>query len=430
MRDKEEIMKTRFAKLLCLLICVIGMFGVSFVFEANAEESINFEGIITDSQGYNDYYINQNRWLIGDEDTVKTANYDGKEKDYLRFMECGKRSFFGPRSKYEDFVCRFTVIMNEIDSPDGASLGLSFGRKQLYSMVDECNGFVFMKSNEGTAVRATQGTLDRADVGSIWLQYQAENAVDLWETAGASYDVMVIKSGDRAYLYYAAAGDESGMNILRATISGVSGEGYVAVCGLMEATFRLDEFSVVSLDEGAVSASAFGYKGAAAYCGTQSVLGHGGEAGISAGWKDFSFSFGAKLIAGSGFAVKLGNATVWLHADGTLAAQGMKKTEEGTKIDWTLPAINLRIRLVGGMLWVEAKGNNGYDVCGIFEYTEVSAPVQIVLLAGADTSVVVDSVSLVSMEPKIEIEKHDYDPVADIDPIHEKDMSFNEYYGR
>lgn len=411
----------------CLLLGTAAMLWASLPMPVQAEESINFEGIITDSQGYNDYYINQNTWLIGDENTVKLPSYDGKDKDYLRFMESGKRSFFGPRLKYEDFVCRFTVIMNETDSPDGASLGLSFGRNQLYSMADECNGFVFMKASEGTAVRATQGNMDRAHVGSIWLQYREQDAVDLWETTDASYDVMVVKSGDRAYLYYAETGDEAAMKTLRATISGVSGEGYVAVCGLMGATFRLDEFSVVSLTEGVTDVSAFTYSGAAAPCGSQAVIGHGGTAAIPVGTESFSLSFRVQMASGDGLAVQLGENSVWLNADGSLTAAGMQQIEAGETTEWTSSA-RLRVRLQNGILWLEAAGESGYRLCGAFSFTG-DVPEQIVLRAGADTTFIAEDVCLVSLQPKIVIEKHDYDPVTDIDPIHEKELSFDEYYG-
>ena len=142
----------------------------------------NFKGVITETEAdgfvYKNYYINKNDWLLGD-NVVFPKYATGKEKDYIRFLDCNNRSLFGPRVRYEDFVCRFSVIMDNISLDGaGASLGLSFNRKTLYSYANDCAGIVFMRADAGTAVRVTQGDIDQS-TGSVWLQYEAEDSIDL-----------------------------------------------------------------------------------------------------------------------------------------------------------------------------------------------------------------------------------------------------------
>ena len=190
-------------------LCVIALaailscpLGVGILSTSAETWATNFKGVITekgdDDFVYKNYYINQNDWLIGDKVSFPKYN-SAKEKDYIRFVDSTNRSLFGPRVRYEDFVCRFTVIIDNIElSGLGASLGLSFNRKTLYSYANDCAGVLFMKSDAGTAVRATQGKLDKAESGTIWLQYKEENAVDLWSKKNGKYDFMVVKSGDEA----------------------------------------------------------------------------------------------------------------------------------------------------------------------------------------------------------------------------------------
>lgn len=415
--------------LACLLACPIGTASVSATAETWAT---NFKGIITERKGnydYKSYYINSNEWLIGD--NVALPKYSSeKEKDYIRFLDSSNRSLFGPRVRYEDFVCRFTVIMDNIElAGSGASLGLSFNRKTLYSYANDCAGVLFMKSDSGTAVRCTQGNIDKAESGTIWLQYQEENAIDLWAKKDGKYDFMVVKSGDRAQLYYAEAGDTEGLKTLRATVSGVGGEGLIAVCGIMGANFHLDNFGVWDLNEADIQ-NGYTVYGSSAVCDGKAVVGHGGGLVSKTAYADASVSYSIKLTGGQSFALTVGEASIHFGADGKVTGSKELAMEQNTPFDFSAfkTGASVRLRKMGAKLYVDLDTGAGYTQCAVFAMIEAKEET-VGLRAGADASLIVDTVSAVSLAGTTDIATRDYDPKVDLEPIRPKDKSFEEYYG-
>ena len=392
----------------------------------------NFKGIITetgdDGYVYKNYYLNKNEWVIGD--GVVLASYsEGKTKDYLRFLDCNNRSLFGPRVRYEDFVCRFSVIMNDIElAGSGASFGLSFNRKTLYSYANDCAGILFMKSDEGTAVRATQGTLDKSS-GSIWLQYQEENAIDLWSEKGGKYDFMVVKSGDTAQIYYAKAGNTEDLKILRATVSNVGGEGLIAMCGLMGVNFQLDSFGVWDLNEVNDKLSDYTLNGSATASGNQVVLGREGSLLSANTYEDASVSYGLKLTAGNSFACMVGDESISFASDGSITGSNGLTVVKNSIIDFSgfSKGSAVRLRKVGSLIYVDVKGVKGYTTQAIF--SGVAKQTKFGIKAGANASLIVDTPAIVSLVGTMDIATKDYDPNVDVDPMSPKDISFNEYYG-
>ena len=392
----------------------------------------NFKGIITETGDdgfvYKNYYINQNEWVIGDGVVLPSYN-EGKAKDYIRFLDCNNRSLFGPRVRYEDFVCRFSVIMNDVElAGSGASFGLSFNRKTLYSYANDCAGILFMKSDEGTAVRATQGTLDKSS-GSIWLQYQEDNAIDLWSEKGGKYDFMIVKSGDAAQIYYAKAGDTEGLKTLRTTISGVGGEGLVAMCGLMGVNFQLDSFGVWDLNEVNDKLSDYTLNGSATASGNQVVLSREGSLLSANTYEDASVSYGLKLTAGNSFACMVGDESISFASDGSITGSNGLTAVKNGMIDFSgfSKGSAVRLRKVGSLIYVDVKGVNGYTTQAIF--SGVAKQTKFGIKAGANASLIVDTPAIVSLAGTMDIATKDYDPNVDVDPMSPKDISFNEYYG-
>ena len=392
----------------------------------------NFKGIITetgnDGYVYKNYYINKNNWILG-ENVVLGTYSDGRARDYLRFLDCNNRSLFGPRVRYEDFVCRFTVIMNDIELAEaGASFGLSFNRKTLYSYANDCAGVLFVKSDMGTAVRATQGVLDKAKSGSIWLQYEEENAVDLWAEKNAKYDFMIVKSGDTAQLYFAKAGDTEGMKILRATLSGVSGEGYVAMSGIMGVNFNLDNFGVWDLNE----ADDFGdytTNGSVGISDGKAVIGRGGSLLSSKAEGDVSVSYDLKVTAGNSFALTLDKEQICFTADGKITGSKGLSLVSSASVDFSVFAqgATVRLRRMDGRIYVDVIGKDGYYTQAVFDGASQQSSVG--LTAGEDASLIVSTVSSISLTKTVDIPTKDYDPNVDLDPMRPKDISFNDYYG-
>ncbi len=425
---------------LATLMCIGGFASCSSQNSPNSTKvenvtktwATNFKGIITetgdDGYVYKNYYLNQNEWVIGD--GVVLPNYsDGKAKDYLRFLDCNNRSLFGPRVRYEDFVCRFSVIMDDIElAGSGASFGLSFNRKTLYSYANDCAGILFMKSDEGTAVRATQGTLDKSS-GAIWLQYQEDNAVDLWSEKGGKYDFMVVKSGDTAQIYYAKAGDTESLKILRATISNVGGEGLVAMCGLMGVNFQLDSFGVWDLNEVNDKLSDYTLNGSATASSNQVVLSREGSLLSANAYEDASVSYGLKLTAGNSFACMVGDESIHFAADGSIMGSDGLTVVKNNTIDFSVfsKASAVCLRKMGSLIYVDVKGESGYTTQAIFSGAAKQAKFGV--KAGAEASLIVDTPAIVSLAGTMEIATKDYDPKVDVDPMSPKNISFNEYYG-
>ena len=416
--------------LAAILACPLGVVTTS----ASAETwATNFKGVITETGDdgfvYTNYYLNKNDWVIGD--GVVLASYSSsKEKDYLRFLDCNNRSLFGPRVRYEDFVCRFSVIMNDIERAGaGASFGLSFNRKTLYSYANDCAGILFMKSGEGTAVRVTQGDLDKAQGGTVWLQYQEENAIDLWAEKGGKFDFMVVKSGDTAQIYYAKAGNTEDLKILRATISNVSGEGLVAMCGLMGVNFQLDSFGVWDLNDAEKDWSTHTFSGSAATSGKQAVVGRSaGVLSVNA-YEDVAVSYQFKLTAGNSFALAVGDEMITFAADGSITGSAGLMAIKNGAVDFSLfnKGSGVRLRKIGALIYVDVKGEKGYTTQAIF--SGAAQQTKFGLTAGADASLILDIPAITSLAGTVEIATKDYDPNVDVDPMAPKDISFNEYYG-
>ena len=437
--------KTKFCALaFAALMCISGFVSCTSdnssnaVLESPAKENVtktwatNFKGIITESGDdgfvYKNYYLNKNEWIIGD-GVVLPSSSEGKAKDYIRFLDCNNRSLFGPRVRYEDFICRFSVIMNDIElAGSGASFGLSFNRKTVYSYANDCAGILFMKSDEGTAVRATQGTLDKSS-GAIWLQYQEDNAINLWAEKGGKFDFMVVKSGDTAQIYYAKAGDTESLKILRATISNVGGEGLVAMCGLMGVNFQLDSFGVWDLNEVHDSLGDYTFDGSATACNDKVVLSRDGNLLSANVYEDVSVSYGLKLTAGNSFACMVGDEFISFTSDGSITgSDGLTLVKRNT-IDFSAfsKGSAVRLRKVGSLIYVDVKGVNGYTTQAIF--SGAAKETKFGMKAGADASLIVDAPAIVSLASVMEIATKDYDPNVDVDPMSPKDISFNEYYG-
>ena len=416
-----------FAVLACLLCMSFAAAGVT-VF-AQKEYAMNFAGVTSEEEDgyvYHNYYINENDWLIGSE-IVRPSYSDTKEQEYIFFSDTTETSVFGPRAKFSDFICRFNIDMEDLAGVTGAAIGLSFNRSQLFTRPSAADGVFFMDTEDGTVVRATGGSMDVATVGRFWLQYEEEGAVDLWK-GDVSLDVMVVKHGDTARVYFAPEGDAEGLRVCRAVISGVSGSGYVAVAGYAGASFYLDSMVVTPLSYAEEQAASV--QGAAAKSGDVYAAGHGGAVLSEKSFTDTYLAADIRVTAGSSFLLRFGNTFVNFAADGTVSGKGLLLVSGG-KVDFSAFAAGAAVRLfaVGKEVFVEADTGSGFaQVARFTALTPLQAGTAGVE-AGADASLIVSGFGVLDLAGTIEIEAHDYDPETDIAPVHEKELSFNEYYG-
>lgn len=418
------------AVLACLLCACLAATGLTAF--AQEEYAMNFAGVTSEEEDgyvYRNYYINENKWLIGTE-ISRPAYMDGQARDYIQFTDTTDTSVFGPRAKFGDFVCRFSIDMNSILGETGAAIGLSFNRSQLYTAPANADGIYFMKTEEGTVVRSMSGSMDVATAGRFWLQYEEEDAVDLWEEEGLSLDVMVIKSGDTARLYFAPEGEEAALRVCRAVIEGVEGYGYVAVSGYAGATFRLDSMAVTPLSLAEGFTAAYTYTRAAQAAGDAAVVGHGGSVLTQQAYSDVYLFAEVQAAAGSSFLLRFGDTFVNFASDGTVSGKGLLLVSGGTA-DFAAfrEGACVRVFAAGGDVRVEVDAGEGFVQVARFTALTAVGTGSAGVEAGADASLVVKQLGAVTLEGVIEIAAHDYDPVEDMDPIHEKEISFNEYYG-
>lgn len=416
-----------FACLLCACLTV----AVPAV-SAAEEYAMNFAGVSSEEEDgyvYHKYYINENDWLIGTQ--ISRPNYSTEQKrEYLQFTDTTSTSVFGPREKFENFVCRFNIDMNSILGNTGAAIGLSFNRTQLYTAPANAEGIYFMKTEDGTVVRSMSGGMDVATAGRFWLQYEEEDAVDLWEEEGFSLDVEIVKCGNTARLYYAQEGDAEGMRKCRAVIEDVEGYGYVAVSGYAGATFRLDSMVVTPLSLAEGFSGAYTYTGAAKESDGVAVIGHGGSVVTQTTAADVCLFAEVQMVTGGSFLLRFSDTYLNFAQDGTISGQDMILVSGGkTDFESFRNGVKVRVFCIGEDVYVEADYGGGVEQIARFKALTAVTEGSVGVEAGADATVIVKQLGAVPLTGVIEIAAHDYDPIQDRDPIYEKEISFNEYYG-
>lgn len=197
-----------------------------------------------DGYTYETKYIDVSKWYSGS--NVRAARDGGA---YIQFANSNGASVFGPRSRYEEFICRFsvTVSQNRDAAPDGAQIGVSFGRKAFHTDSASNPAVFFEKTSGGTQMRIYNASCDSARGGVIAL-----DGIDFWSSDDVSnspvtYRVMIVVRGGAANVYCAANNaPDSGMSVLRARLTDFESYGFVAAAGRDGATFRLNDFSVVN----------------------------------------------------------------------------------------------------------------------------------------------------------------------------------------
>ncbi|MCM1219349.1 MAG: hypothetical protein NC548_33125, partial [Lachnospiraceae bacterium] len=208
---------------------------------------IDFTGKQTfedDGYSYSAVYIDNSKWYSG---TGVRISRDGGA--YVQFADANGASVFGPRSRYGEYICRFsvTVSQNRDAAANGAKIGLSFGRRAFHTDNTSNPAIFFEKTGSGMQLRIYNAECEQARGGAVALE-----GMDFWSSNDAAgspvtYHVMVIVRGGAASVYCAAStAPASEMSVLRARLTGFESYGFVAAAGRDGATFRLNEFSVVN----------------------------------------------------------------------------------------------------------------------------------------------------------------------------------------
>lgn len=197
-----------------------------------------------DGNVYETKYIDASKWYSGA--NVRAARDGG---DYIQFANANGASVFGPRNRYEEFICRFsvTVSQNRDVAPNGAEIGVSFGRKAFHTDNASNPAVFFEKTARGMQMRIYNASCEQARGGVVAL-----DGLDFWSSedvanSPVTYRVMIVVRGGGANVYCAAAAaPDSEMSVLRARLDGFESYGFVAAAGRDGATFRLNDLSVVN----------------------------------------------------------------------------------------------------------------------------------------------------------------------------------------
>lgn len=197
-----------------------------------------------DGYTYETKYIDESKWYLGN--SVRAARDGG---DYIQFANANGASVFGPRNRYEEFICRFsvTVSQNRDVAPNGAKIGVSFGRRAFHTDNAADPAVFFEKTTRGMQMRIYNASCDIARGGVVAL-----DGLDFWSSedvasSPVTYRVMIVVRGGAANVYCAAAtAPDSEMSVLRARLDGFESYGFVAAAGRDGATFRLNDLSVVN----------------------------------------------------------------------------------------------------------------------------------------------------------------------------------------
>ena len=213
------------------------------------DRTIDFTGVrkIVDGESvYETAYIDSTKWYSGT--NVRLARDGGK---YVQFASATETSAFGPRSRYADFICRFSVTASQNRNvvSSGAAIGLSFGRRSFYSSNTASAAIFFEKTEEGMKMRVLNASCKEVPNGAADVP-----DMDIWSSSDVAhspvtYNFAVVVLGGVAEVYFApSTSDAAEMQTVRATLTNFDGYGFVAVAGRSGSAFRLNNMSVISLD--------------------------------------------------------------------------------------------------------------------------------------------------------------------------------------
>ncbi len=397
----------------------------------------NFDGIKTETDAstgevYKQHFVNAN-WLIGMNGILSTYS-EARPNGYVNFLSSNERSFFVPLRTFEDFICRFRIKGILADStPNGAGVGISFNLSNFYQSPELKNNFSFIKSDSGSAVRITGGQMDKSDVGQFWFQFNEEDAVDVWGKNSKWIDVAVVKVGDMARVYFAEEGNTEALKKCRAVLTGVDGNGYMTIGGNLGANFSLDEVSIQGLEgeyENGLSKSY--YSGQTKNGKDKVMLSGGSSATLSNSSSEGAAFYKLKVAKGSLLSLQACGESIYINSKGEVRSESGNLTlVSGGNIDFDLLKLGceLRVTVVDSIVDVSVNDGNNYETVAVFEAKGTLKGGNVGVKTAIDTIVVVEGMELKSLERKKTIETRNYDPILDRPLVHEKELSFYEYYG-
>ena len=206
-----------------------------------------------------EYFISRSEWNIGSNIKLNSYQYfpdNGK----LLFSGSTNTSAFGPKKMYKDFVVKFDVEITTSSIPNGGILGLEFGnsRAGIYYENAKSLGVGFYNNQTIPVIK----NVDYAEGASN--EFDSEDGNFLVNPG--KFTLMYICRNNVVSLYVLIQGkEESTLSKLRTSVvcrENENTDGYVAIFGVNNISFSVDNVSFINLD---IEAPATTYSGTTDY---------------------------------------------------------------------------------------------------------------------------------------------------------------------
>ncbi|MBO5737693.1 MAG: hypothetical protein J6S04_07765 [Clostridia bacterium] len=407
-----------------------------------ADMAINFEGTreFEDEEGkYYQYYLSTKDWYAGS--NVRVPNYGFIDNGYLLFGNASVDSSFGPKVKYGDCIVRFDVTFvggdYYYDNPDtyfdpvtgigacnGECFGLQFGSKS-YQNIYANTQSLGIATYSGKSVYYTTNCVRTSGDDRVYranMPHTEENEYDLFRKS-ATYNFMyIIQNGTVSMHFKEASEDESVLGIVREYVTGVETNGYLAVYGANGVDFRLDNFSVTSLDRGYTSSE---YKGGQNIETLRADLSKGDDlsafetSGNSMATNGVVGSHIARLTLGqvNGFTYKHGDLTITFENNGAVITDGTTRKNVTFDKPLLLSGATVEISRIGDKVSV-GFANAGAPLSAIDSNTEVESGFKLAgrdkIILSANGAVTLTKVAIFNLDSNVSMEARNFDAALDI----------------
>lgn len=381
--------------------------------------SINFKGVRTyeeSGETLYEYYVNRNQWLM--QGCTSPLYRAGQTRNYVQFSESNVSMLFGPKQRYSEFICRFSVTVTDDAAVNESAVLLSFGRQNLSDAAWDTPYLVFTKKPRGMEIAGGGGVLGTSATGDVSFWNNRDENKNL-----ISYDVMVTVIEGKIEVYYAPSGaDTSEMGILRGTFAYDDTKGYVAVSGHNGASFRVGSFAVTNINANNTNAAqVFDTSGIQTVDG-QILLSNGATVATNDAFGEFMMYAKVKPVLNGSIHVMFPNGSGIEVSEGNVVGKSLKNMQTGARLEKMLCGKE-------GTLYVRVLNNHvtvGYaaadepmkfitEPAAEFDLPRGIENGKISLSANDGAAVLLESVSIYSLDAKIEIATQDYDPNLDED---------------
>lgn len=386
--------------------------------------SINFKGVRTyeeSGETLYEYYVNRNDWLM---QGVKSPMYSTtQERNYVQFSDGNWNKLFGPKQRYSEFVCRFTVTVTDDNATPETAIIFSFARQNYPDAAVDYPYIVFTKKRHGMEVAGGAGIGGAATL----------NDVSFWNNRDANnnyipYDVMLIVAEGKIEVYFASSNaDAAQKSVLRAAFTHEDTKGYIALAGHNGASFRINGFSVTNIAlNGTGSKQNLIASDSAQTHGDAILLTDGANVKTEKEFTDFMMYLKVRSVINGALTIALPNGSGITVSEGKVFGTDVIKsaTTERAKELFSSPEFTLCVRAQGNRLtlgYIASDAPIGLLMEPVAEFVTANSTTlgNVTVKAGDGNATLVQSARVYSLDMSIPIETQNYDPALEpeLDPV-------------